>query len=135
MNELSEGLNYIIDIVIEGYGKYNAGSLIDLTDEEEPWKNTEINMEITQESIKNYFERVYGDVLFWTRELEWNGANLNENRIFLINQANDEICRWLDLYVSINGEFKINSDRKFDVNEESMIWIKVWRVWKMIQNV
>ena len=64
VNELSEGLNYIIDIVIEGYGKYNAGSLIELTHEEEPWKNTEINMEITQESIKNYFERVYGDVLF-----------------------------------------------------------------------
>ena len=33
----------------------------------------------------------YRDVLFWMRELEWNGVYLNENIILLINQANDEI--------------------------------------------
>jgi hypothetical protein len=32
------------------------------------------------------------------RELEWNGANLNENRIFFINQANDEIVVGLNVF-------------------------------------
>ena len=52
-------LSSVIDIVIEGYGKYTAESLIDLTHAEEPWKKTKINEEITQDNIKDYFEKVY----------------------------------------------------------------------------
>ena len=59
INKISEGLSSVIDIVIEGYGKYNAGSLIDLTHEETPWKDTEKDMEITQDSIREYFNKVY----------------------------------------------------------------------------
>lgn len=59
IKEISDGLNNIIDIVIEGYGKYNACSLIDLTHEETPWKETDRDKEITQDSIREYFDRVY----------------------------------------------------------------------------
>jgi hypothetical protein len=41
--------------------------------------------------IKEKPETSNGDVLFSMREEDWNGAYLNENRIFLINIANDEI--------------------------------------------
>lgn len=61
VKNISEGLSNIIDIVIEGYGKYNAGSLIDLTHEESPWKDVAIDMEITQDSIREYFNKVYNN--------------------------------------------------------------------------
>ena len=51
----------IIDIVIKSYGEYGAISLMDLTHNEEPWKNAEKNCEITQESIKEYFDKVYAN--------------------------------------------------------------------------
>lgn len=59
--EISNGLNDIIDIVVNDYGKYSAGSLIDLTHSEQPWKSTDINEEITQSSIKEYFDKVYAE--------------------------------------------------------------------------
>lgn len=57
--KVCEGLENIIEIVINTYGKYSAGSLIDLTHDEEPWKNTDINEEIMQADIKKYFDKVY----------------------------------------------------------------------------
>lgn len=59
--EISEGLKCIIDTVIEGYGKFNAYSLIELTHEETPWKETEKDEEITQECIREYFDKVYNN--------------------------------------------------------------------------
>ena len=59
VKRISDGLSNIIDIVIEGYGKYSAISLMELTHKEIPWKNTEKTMEITQDVIKSYFDRVY----------------------------------------------------------------------------
>lgn len=59
INKICEGLSNIIDIVIEGYGKYNAFSLIDLTHQETPWKDTKKDKEITQDSIREYFNKVY----------------------------------------------------------------------------
>jgi len=59
IKSISKGLSSVIDIVIEGYGKYTAESLVDLTHAEEPWKKTKINEEITQDNIKDYFEKVY----------------------------------------------------------------------------
>lgn len=61
VKEVSNGLEMIIDIVIKSYGEYGAISLMDLTHNEEPWKNAEKNCEITQESIKEYFDKVYAN--------------------------------------------------------------------------
>lgn len=57
--KLSEGLEEVIEKVLEGYGIYSAHTLVDLTHEEEPWKNTLRNEIIPKESIKKYFEKVY----------------------------------------------------------------------------
>lgn len=59
IKKISEGLECLIKIVIASYGKFEAGSLIDLTHDEEPWLNTEKNEEISLELIKNYFDKVY----------------------------------------------------------------------------
>jgi putative zinc finger/helix-turn-helix YgiT family protein len=56
---ISEGLNKIIEMVIESYGKLETGVLIDLTHEEDPWLTTSKNKEITQMKIKKYFDKVY----------------------------------------------------------------------------
>lgn len=61
VNKISKGLSNIIDIIIEGYGEYSASRLIDLTHKEDPWKEAESNAEITQESIKEYFDKVYNN--------------------------------------------------------------------------
>lgn len=58
---ISNGLNKIIDIVIESYGQIESGRLIDLTHDEEPWYNTSRDCEITLEKIKNYFDKVYNN--------------------------------------------------------------------------
>jgi putative zinc finger/helix-turn-helix YgiT family protein len=56
---VSEGLEKIIEIVIDGYGKYTGGQLIRMTHEEEPWLNTSKNKIIQEELIKEYFSKVY----------------------------------------------------------------------------
>ena len=56
---ISDGLDKIIDLVIDSYGTIEASRLIDLTHEEEPWINTIQNEEITLEKIKDYFNKVY----------------------------------------------------------------------------
>ena len=58
---LSNGLNKIIDIVISSYGQIEAGKLIDLTHQEEPWLNTIKNHIISFELIKEYFVKVYNN--------------------------------------------------------------------------
>lgn len=57
--KISSGLRYIIKRVINGYGKYTGGELIDLTHEETPWKSTRKNEIIDKDSIKQYFKEVY----------------------------------------------------------------------------
>ena len=57
--KISSGLRYIIKKVIDGYGKYTGGELIDLTHEEMPWKSTSKNQLIDENSIKQYFKEVY----------------------------------------------------------------------------
>ena len=59
VEKVSEGLEKIIEIVIKSYGKYDAGSLIDLTHQERPWKETEKNCEIKHELMREYFDKVY----------------------------------------------------------------------------
>lgn len=58
-NDVSKGLNEIIDEVVKYYGKYSATWLVELTHDEDPWKDTEHNQEISKEKIKKYFEEVY----------------------------------------------------------------------------
>jgi putative zinc finger/helix-turn-helix YgiT family protein len=58
-SSLSDGLNKIIDVVIESYGQIESGKLIDLTHDEEPWYSTTKDFEITVEKIKDYFNKVY----------------------------------------------------------------------------
>lgn len=57
--KISKGIECIIDIVINDYGKYSANSLINLTHDETPWKETKKNQEIMQDEIKRYFDKVY----------------------------------------------------------------------------
>ena len=57
--EVHGRLYKIIEEVINSYGLFEANRLIDLTHEEEPWINTEINKEIRIDLIKNYFNKVY----------------------------------------------------------------------------
>lgn len=58
-NNISVGLKKIIDLIIDSYGQYDAGMLIMLTHDEDPWKDTNINDVIKFDLIKNYFEKVY----------------------------------------------------------------------------
>lgn len=57
--KLSDGLEKIIEIVIDSYGKYTGGQLINLTHEEEPWQSTNKNNIIDPEFIHNYFDKIY----------------------------------------------------------------------------
>lgn len=59
VKNISSGLYKIVEEVINSYGLFEANKLIDLTHEEEPWINTEINKEIGIDLIKNYFNKVY----------------------------------------------------------------------------
>lgn len=56
---LSDGLNEIIDIVVENYGKISAWSLVELTHEEDPWSMTNKDEVIKNEIIREYFKKVY----------------------------------------------------------------------------
>lgn len=58
-NKLSPGLEKIINIVLDGYGKFNGGQLINLTHEEEPWLKTYKDDIINPQIIQEYFEKVY----------------------------------------------------------------------------
>lgn len=57
--KLSDGLEMVVNAVIETYGEMEANKLIDFTHEEDPWKNTDINCEISTKAIKEYFDKVY----------------------------------------------------------------------------
>lgn len=57
--QLSQGLEKIIEIVVNSYGQFQAEKLIDITHEETPWKITEKDKEIQDQIIQNYFEKVY----------------------------------------------------------------------------
>ena len=59
VKKISNGLEKVINEVIDSYGSMEANKLIDFTHEEEPWKNTEINKEIKTDIIKEYFNKVY----------------------------------------------------------------------------
>lgn len=56
---ITDGLNKIIDIIIESYGQIESGRLIDLTHDEDPWNTTFRDSEISIENIKDYFNKVY----------------------------------------------------------------------------
>ena len=57
--KLNEGLNKIVDIVIESYGQIESKKLIDLTHNETPWSNTEKDNIISFDLIKEYFQNIY----------------------------------------------------------------------------
>ena len=59
VKKISNGLEKVINEVIDSYGSMEANKLIDFTHEEDPWKNTEINKEIKTDIIKEYFNKVY----------------------------------------------------------------------------
>lgn len=59
VKEISSGLSLVINEVVNSYGIIDANQLINFTHEEEPWKETQINQVINNESIKNYFKKVY----------------------------------------------------------------------------
>ncbi|MDO5568967.1 MAG: DUF4065 domain-containing protein [bacterium] len=61
IERISSGLYKIIDEVIDAYGKIEANELIDFTHEEDPWKNTNKDEEITINKIKEYFAKVYSN--------------------------------------------------------------------------
>lgn len=57
--KLSNGLEDIIEEVVDTYGSLEATELINFTHEEDPWKETKINSEIDTNLIKKYFEKIY----------------------------------------------------------------------------
>ena len=59
VEDISEGLRKVIEMVITTYGGIEATELIDFTHGEEPWKKTKINSEIKVGLIKDYFSKVY----------------------------------------------------------------------------
>lgn len=59
--KLSPGLKRVIEIVISSYGRMEAEKLIELTHDEDPWKNTKKNSVIEFNLIRNYFKKVYGN--------------------------------------------------------------------------
>ena len=57
--KLSKGLEALIKEVVNSYGQRRAENLIDLSHREEPWLMSKRNQEITHESLKRYFTRIY----------------------------------------------------------------------------
>lgn len=57
--KLSKGLEEVIETVIFNYGQYSAWKLVQMTHEEDPWRNSIKNEIISIESIQNFFEKVY----------------------------------------------------------------------------
>lgn len=54
-----DGLKKIIELVVESYGQIEAGSLIDLTHDEDPWINSVDSGVVSIDLIKEYFNKVY----------------------------------------------------------------------------
>lgn len=57
--EVCDGLKKIIELVVSSYGQIEAGSLIDLTHDEDPWINSINSGTININLIKEYFNKVY----------------------------------------------------------------------------
>ena len=57
--EVCDGLKKIIELVVSSYGQIEAGSLIDLTHDEDPWINSVNSGIISIDLIKEYFNKVY----------------------------------------------------------------------------
>lgn len=57
--EVCDGLKKIIELVVSSYGQIEAGSLIDLTHDEDPWINSINSGTIDINLIKEYFNKVY----------------------------------------------------------------------------
>lgn len=57
--EVSDGLKKIIQLVVSSYGQIEAGLLIDLTHDEDPWVKSVNSSIISVELIKDYFNKVY----------------------------------------------------------------------------
>lgn len=56
---IPDGLNKVIEIVVESYGQIEANKLIAITHEEDPWRETAKDNEILISKIKDYFSAVY----------------------------------------------------------------------------
>lgn len=48
-----------MDVVIEGYGKYETSELIEMTLMEDPCHNTTLDRPIDNNDIKAFFDKVY----------------------------------------------------------------------------
>ena len=59
VQQLSDGLNHIIEIVVDSYGSLTAGRLVSLTHDENPWKDTAKDKDIEFETLKKYFDTIY----------------------------------------------------------------------------
>lgn len=57
--EVCDGLKKIIQLVVSSYGQIEAGTLIDLTHDEDPWIKSINSGTISIELIKDYFNKVY----------------------------------------------------------------------------
>lgn len=57
--EIDKDTESILIEVYNVFGKYSAWGLREMTHNETPWKSTEQSEEISQESIKEYFEENY----------------------------------------------------------------------------
>ena len=57
--EVCDGLKKIIELVVSSYGQIEAGALIDLTHDEDPWINSVNSGTISKDLIKEYFNKVY----------------------------------------------------------------------------
>lgn len=57
--EVSDGLKKIIELVVSSYGQIEAGTLIDLTHDEDPWIKSINSGTISIDLIKKYFNKVY----------------------------------------------------------------------------
>ena len=56
---MCSGLKKIIQLVVLSYGKLEAGSLIDLSHDEDPWIKTKNSDKISCDLMKEYFNKVY----------------------------------------------------------------------------
>lgn len=57
--EICDGLKKIIELIVSSYGQIEAGALIDLTHDEDPWINSINSNIIDIDRIKEYFNKVY----------------------------------------------------------------------------
>ena len=59
VKKLSDGLEEIINKVVDSYGGMEATKLIDFTHKEKPWMDTVQNKEITKDKILDYYKQIY----------------------------------------------------------------------------